>query len=177
MLKKNTMAILLAMALTASLTVAAFAAEEPALTRAELVSELYELDGEPEVNYAMSYTDVDAESEYAEAIRWATAEGIATGYGDGRFGPDDAVTREQMAVMLYRHAQSLDLGFKGCWAFPLGYEDAGEVSDYAYEAVCWMSMNEVMGADDDGLFHPDGVLTQDDAAAIIERYCAVADIG
>lgn len=79
----------------------------------------------------MDYTDVSPDAEYAEAIRWASSEGMVQGYGNGTFGPDDAVTREQMAVILYRYAQSSGQGFTGCWAFPLQETDAGQISDFA----------------------------------------------
>ena len=67
------------------------------LTRGELLTMLYKQEGKPAVNYAMDYSDVDGTRTDAEAIRWASGTGIAGGYGDGRFGPDDPVTREQTA--------------------------------------------------------------------------------
>lgn len=69
-------------------------AEENLLTRAELISALHQKAGSPVVNFAMGYTDVEPEAEYAEAIRWASSEKIAGGYGENQFGPEDPVTRE-----------------------------------------------------------------------------------
>ena len=74
--------------------------------------------------------------------------GIVSGYGDGRFGPEDPVTREQMAAMLYRNAQALGFGFRGLWKFRLAYDDAAEVSPWADEAVHWAVMNGVLAGTD-----------------------------
>ena len=149
--------------------------DENPLTRAELISVLYEKEGKPGVNFAMNYTDVSPDAEYAEAIRWASSEGIAGGYGNGSFGPEDAVTREQMAVVLYRYAQSNGQGFTGNWAFPLTYGDADEISEFAYEAVCWISMKNIMGDADDNLFVPTGEVTHQDANSMLQEYFSVTD--
>lgn len=200
MLNKKTFAALLSLTLVGSMTAPAFAADTPAhqlnsdvkpviseytpvisdytpviadqnpLTRAELVTVLYEKEGKPGVNFAMNYDDVATDAEYAEAVRWASSEGIAGGYGNGNFGPDDSVTREQLAVILYRYAQSNDQGFTGNWAFPLRYSDASEIGDYAYEAVCWMTMKDIMGAAEDNLFAPKSEVSHDTANQIFEQY-------
>ena len=148
---------------------------QEALTRGELVSALHSKEGKPVVNYAMDYTDVDGESRYGEAIRWASSEGIVSGYDDGRFGPDDPVTREQMAVILYRDAQNHDLGFTGMWAFPLPYSDAAEISDFAYEAVCWMTMKGIMEGAEEDTFAPRGTVSCQEAASILEQYLQVTE--
>ena len=74
-------------------------------TRGMIATILWRLAGSPQVDYAMAFDDVAANAWYTEAIRWAASEGIVSGYGDGKFGPDDIITREQMAAMLYRYAQ------------------------------------------------------------------------
>lgn len=148
-------------------------AEENLLTRAELISALHQKAGSPVVNFTMDYTDVEPEAEYAEAIRWASSEKIAGGYGENQFGPEDPVTREQMALILYRYAQNNDQGFTGAWAFPLGYSDASQISEYAYEAVCWMTMKEVMGEKDEHAFAPQSTVTQQEADSMLTQYFAV----
>lgn len=196
MLYKKTVTMLLALVLIGSMTLPTLAAEpipaqqglkpvisenvtvdaeEHPMTRAELLSALYEKEGTPAVNFAMDYTDVDPEAEYAEAIRWASAEGIAGGYGNKTFGPNDPVTREQMAVILYRHAQSNGQGFTGAWAFPLPYADAEAVSPFAYEAVCWITMKDIMGDTGDNRFDPDGQVTHQEAGAVLEQYFQVTE--
>lgn len=78
------------------------------LTRAMMVQILWNLEGQPVVNYAMQYTDVDTDAWYAEAVRWASSEQIVMGYSEAQFGPEDSITREQMAAVLYRYAQYQD---------------------------------------------------------------------
>lgn len=199
MLNKKTLTALFSLALVGSMAVPAIAAEpipaqqtnsalksviseytpviadETPLTRAALISVLYEMEGKPTVNFAMNYTDVDPDAAYAEAIRWASSEAIASGYGNGTFGPDDAVTREQMAVILYRYTQSNGQGFTGTWAFPLPYSDAGEISDFAYEAVCWVTMKDIMGDNGSNMFDPDAKVTHQDANAIFEQYFSAVE--
>ena len=199
MWNKKTWTVLCSLALAGSMAVPAFAAdglfgetaliaapyasvvaEEPAvtedlLTRAELVSALHQKAGSPVVNFAMQYTDVEPEAGYAEAIRWASSEKIAGGYGENQFGPEDPVTREQMALILYRYAQNNDQGFTGAWAFPLGYSDASQISEYAYEAVCWVTMKEVMGEKEDQAFVPQGTVTQQEADNMLTQYFTVLE--
>lgn len=145
-------------------------AGETYLTRGELILALYEAEGKPVVNFAMDYSDVASDAPYAEAIRWASSEGIASGYDDGRFGPDDGVTREQMAVILYQYEQSNGQGFTGAWAFPLDYADADGISEYAYEAVCWVTMKEIMGDVGDNRFAPNDPVTQSEADLLFQGY-------
>ena len=140
------------------------------LTRAGLVSMLHEQAGAPVVNYAMQYPDVDQSADYAEAVRWATSEKLVSGYDNGSFGPEDPITREQLAVVLYRYAQSQDQGFTGAWAFPLDYTDAGQVSDYAYEAMCWMTMHEILGDVGDGRLAPRDTVTVEEGSAILTQF-------
>ena len=134
-------------------------ADSENLSRGELVSMLHMQAGSPVVNYAMYYTDVDSASEYGEAIRWATSEGLVEGYGDGRFGPQDPVTREQMAAVLYRYVQSQEQGFTGAWAFQLPYTDAEEISRYAYEGICWLTMEGLIGETESQLLAPKEFVT------------------
>lgn len=149
------------------------AGDQDPLTRGELVALLYEWAGRPEASARPDYLDVDQEAPYAQAVAWAVGEGLVSGYGDGRFGPEDEVTREQMAVILYRCAQSRGQGFTGAWAFPLGYSDGEEISEFAYEAVCWVTMKQVMGDTGEGAFAPRDTVTRQQAGAMLER-CANA---
>lgn len=145
------------------------AMEEP-LTRAELVSMLHEQAGEPVVNYAMNYTDVKDGDPCAEAVRWATSEKLVSGYGNGEFGVDNPISREQLAVILYRYAKTQGQGFTGAWAFPLNYTDAGEIGDYAYEAMCWMVMHDVLGDVGGNTLAPKDTVTQGQAAEILASF-------
>uniref|UniRef100_UPI00262B3D9E S-layer homology domain-containing protein n=1 Tax=uncultured Flavonifractor sp. TaxID=1193534 RepID=UPI00262B3D9E len=102
-------------------------------------------------------------------------------YGDGTFGPNDPITREQMAVMLYRYVQNGGGGFTGRWAFPLDYADADQVSDWAYEALCWMTMYGIIqGTGDGSTLSPGAGASRVEAAVMLQRFltggrCCPAD--
>ncbi len=147
-------------------------APDGAVSRAQMVTVLWNMRGKPVVNYNMTYSDVSEEAWYAEAVRWATSEGIAGGYGDGRFGPGDPITREQMAVMLYRYEQKYDSGgFIGDWMYRLPFTDLDQISDWAFEAVAWCNMKGVITGKDDNIFDPKGPAKRGELAAILTCYC------
>ena len=143
------------------------------LTRAMLVTILWRLEGSPVVNYAMDFEDVESDKWYTEAIRWAASEKIVEGYGNGKFGTSDAITREQLATILYRYEQSKGGGFTGLWSYRMDFVDLADVSDWAYEAMCWMNMNEVVTGKPGKLLDPKGSATRAEAAAMIQRYSDV----
>lgn len=155
-MKRRTLALILILALL--LAVPALAAEtapdDGMATRGDVVKWLYSEYGAdfPAEETNLVFTDVPADSGEAEAVAWAAGLGIAKGYGDGRFGPNDPVTREQAAAMLYRFAQAAGQGFQGLWMFLLNYPDASEVSAWADEAMHWVVMNGILtgAAGDDG---------------------------
>ena len=140
------------------------------LSRAMLAEILFRLEGSVPVNYLMQYDDVPAEEWYTEAVRWAASEGIVNGYGDGLYGPDDPITREQLAAILYRYEQSKDGGFTGNWMFRLDFTDAADISDWAYEAMCWCSMNDIVEGKGDGILDPKGKATRAEVAAMLMRF-------
>ncbi|MBQ3497481.1 MAG: S-layer homology domain-containing protein [Oscillospiraceae bacterium] len=141
--------------------------------RAALVTALWRLAGEPVVNYAMRFSDVAEDAWYAEAVRWAASAGIASGYDDMTFAPHDALTREQLCVMVYRYEQLMGGGFSGAWMFLLAYPDAMDVSDWAYEAVCWMSMHQLTTPTDAPLV-PQGSVTRGGLAGVLAAYTQIA---
>ena len=150
---KRTAVMLLAAAVAAPLAVLpSFAEGEEAESRGGFVGALYAAVGAnaPE-DAETAFDDVPEDSGDADAVAWAAGTGLVKGYGDGRFGPDDPITREQAAVIMYRCAQSLGKGFTGLWAFQLDYPDAADVSGYADEAVRWVVMNGILPEADGGL--------------------------
>lgn len=142
-------------------------------SRAMIVTILWRLAGEPIVNYAMSFDDVASDTWYTEAIRWAASEGIVNGYSDTAFGPNDNITREQLATILYRYEQKNGGGFKGMWMFRMDYVDLAEVSDWAYEAMCWMNMNSIVNGKPGKVLDPKGNATRAEAATMLYRYCDI----
>ena len=168
---KKIVTLMLALALVLSLTVPALAAEaDETLTRGEFVLELYAQNGSDSIDPNQEvFDDVPATGDLAQAIRWARANGVVNGYGDGRFGPDDPVTREQMAAMLYRYAQALGKGFQGLWMFPLEFADAAEVSEWANEAMHWVVMKGIIIGTDKGL-EPKATATDDQLSLVLQRW-------
>ena len=131
---------------------------------------LWRLAGSPVVNYAMQFSDVAEDTYCAEAVRWAASCGVVQGYENGAFGVGDPVTREQFAAILYRYAQGEGRGFIGTWAFPLDYTDAQQVSGFAYEPLCWLTMNGVISGKTDGSLDPRGGVTRAQAVVMLQRY-------
>ena len=141
-----------------------------AATRAMIVTILYRLEGEPVIRSGIPFSDVTESDWYAKAVSWAESKGIVNGYGDGTFRPNDPVTREQLAAILYRYAQYKGEGFTGLWSFRLDFPDAGDVSDWANEAVSWMVMQGVVNGMD-GRLNPQGNATRVQIAAMLHRFC------
>lgn len=104
-------------------------------TRAQLVTFLWRAAGSPAVNYAMNFTDVDSGAYYTEAVRWAASLGIAGGYGDGRFGTNDFVTREQVAALLHRFAKAQGMDTTQGGMAIREFDDFDAVPAYALEAM------------------------------------------
>lgn len=147
----------------------AFGVSEAA-SRAVVVTALWRLRGSPVVDYALGFEDVAEEEWYTEAIRWAASEGIASGSG-GRFSPNAPITREQMAAMLYRYEKKYNNGgFSGDWKFQLDFADADQVSPWAYEAVCWCAMNNIVGGSGNRTLNPKGRLTRAEAAVMLMNF-------
>lgn len=148
---------------------AAFAPDGTA-TRGQIVTILYRLAGSPSVG-GFGFADVDGSAWYAPAVAWASANNIVTGYDNGSFGPDDEVTREQLAVILYRYVKRQGQGFTGLWYFPLNFGDAAAVSSWADEAMHWCVMKGILSGTDQSMLEPGATATRAQIAAILQRFC------
>lgn len=139
-------------------------------TRAMVATILWNLEGKPEINYLMTFEDVDPDAWYGEAVRWASGEGIMSGYSDKEFGPNDAVTREQFFTILFRYA-----GYKGydtsLRADLSGYVDLEEVHDWALEAMQWASAEKLMTGTSAVTLSPRNSATRAEIATILMRFC------
>ena len=147
-------------------------APHAATSRSMIVTILYRLEGEPVVDYAMDFTDVAGDAYYAEAVRWAAGEGIVGGYGGGLFGSEDAVTREQLAVILYRYAvyKGYDVSI-GEDTNILSYDDFADLSEYAIPAMQWACGAGVITGVTDATLVPQGEATRAQVAAMLMRFC------
>lgn len=139
-------------------------------TRAMVVTMLWRLADTPVTAAKSVFTDTKADAWYADAAAWAVSEGIINGTDENVFSPDTQVTREQLAAILYRYAKTTGRGFLGAWAFPLDFSDASDVSEYAYEPLCWMAMKNVITGMDDGTLAPKEIATRAQIAAIFKRF-------
>ena len=140
------------------------------ITRAMLVTMLYRMAGEPEVEGIENpFTDVAEGKWYTDAVLWAAENGLVQGNGKGKFAPNDALTREQLAAILYRCTQSKGRGFTGMWMFLLDYTDAAEVSEWADEAMHWCVMQGVINGKD-GALAPKQSATRAETATMLMRW-------
>lgn len=140
-----------------------------ATSRGMIVTILWRLADSPAVDYAMNFSDVDSNAYYGEAVRWAASEGITGGYGNGAFGPNDAISREQLAVMLYRFAQ--EQGYDVTARADLnGYADAGQISGFAREAMSWASAEGLINGTSSSALSPQGRATRAQVAAVLMRF-------
>ena len=139
-------------------------------TRAMVVTMLWRLAGEPASNDPAPFTDVKAGSWYADAVNWAAETGAVKGTSETTFSPDTPVTREQLAAILYRYAQAQGKGFTGAWMFPLDFSDAGSVSEWADEAMHWMTMHGVINGMGDGTLAPRDNATRAQIATMFMRF-------
>ena len=141
------------------------------LTRGMLVQILYNLEGKPK-GTAANFSDVQADAWYAEAVGWAATNKVVTGYADGTFRPNAAVTREQAAAILYRYAQSKDIDVSvGENTNILSYVDVQQASEYAIPALQWAVGAGVLNGKNDSRLAPTGTATRAEIAAIMQRWC------
>ena len=140
-------------------------------TRGMVVTVLYRLENQPSTS-AASFTDVASGAYYANAVAWANANGIVSGYGSGKFGPNDKVTREQLAAILYRYAQykKYDVSV-GEDTNILSYNDAQSISSYAISAIQWACGAGVVTGKSGSKLDPKGNATRAEVAAMLMRFC------
>lgn len=143
-------------------------------TRAQLVTVLWRLEGSPETTGAVRFGDTAGGAWYTEAVRWAAGCGVVKGYDNGCFGPNDAVTREQMVTILYRYAQHKGYDVSaGEDTNILSFDDAFAVSEYAIPAMQWAcGSGMVRGIAQKGgmLLAPRDTTTRAQAATLIMRF-------
>ena len=146
-------------------------APDAEFTRAMLVRVLYNLAGSPACEVTHSFTDVPQGKWYTNAVAWAYANGITNGVSATSFAPDQPVTREQLAVMLYNYTRMVGArtqvsGDGASQAFA----DYSDISRWAENQVCWAYEQEIIFGSTDGLFHPQSSATRAQAAAMMARW-------
>ena len=141
------------------------------LTRAMVAQMLYSLEGKPElgINLGYPYADVMPDSWYADAVYWARQKGYITGYSAEQFGPDNALTREQLAVILYNYAQDQGYDTDGVATLD-SYQDAGTVSTWAVAGLGWAVDAGLISGRGEGILAPTGTATRAEVAQIFMNF-------
>ena len=140
-------------------------------TRAQLVTILHRLAGEPEPGGDSGFADVETGTWYTDAVAWAAQNGIVNGVSDTEFAPGDNITREQLAVILYRYAayQGYDVSQRADLS---GFGDAESISGYAQEALSWAHAQGLVLGFEDGSLRPQGTASRAQIAAVLMRFLA-----
>ena len=137
---------------------------DESMSRGMLATVLYNLEDHPDQDGAVTFSDVSSDAWYSDGVAWAAENGIVNGYGDGQFGPDDSITREQFAVMLWNYAGKPEAGGQ-----TLDFKDAGQVSGYARAALSWAVENGILNGYD-GRLTPGATATRAQAAQMLKNF-------
>jgi len=140
------------------------------MTRAMFVTVLYRLSGEIYSSTTAKFSDVESGSWYADAVTWASEKGIVNGYGNGTFRPLNAVTREQMALIMFNYLKCIGEGPQGAWMINLNYPDKSAISDWAFEAVTYCTMRGLLSGRSNGNFDPQGTANRAEVATVMMRF-------
>ena len=141
------------------------------LTRAQVITVLWRLEGTPKADTAINFTDVSEGQWYTDVIRWAVREDIMGGRDDGSFGPNDPIKWQELAAILYRYAQ-----YKGydvsARIEPSAFTGAYATSAWAYDAMAWAcgSMTLTRTCSNSGIITPTGAVTRCEFSAVISRF-------
>ena len=138
-------------------------------TRGMMATILWRMEGSPAPKGKNSFTDVEVGKWYADAITWTAENGIFAGYGKDKFGPDDPITREQLAAIFYRYAdyKGYDLTVKGNLD---KFKDADKITDYAKTAMQWAVGSGLVKGKSGNLLDPQGTATRAEIAAMLHRF-------
>ncbi|MDR0382157.1 MAG: S-layer homology domain-containing protein [Oscillospiraceae bacterium] len=146
-----------------------------ALTRGMVVTVLYRMESEPSVDGLDNpFSDVAEGIWYTDAIKWAADKKIILGYGNDNFGPDDNITREQMAAILYRYQQFTEDAPPDA-VEEIAFADEGDISDYAKDPVKALVIQGIINGKPNNRFDPKGNATRAEFAAMLHRYAAALE--
>ena len=135
------------------------------MSRGMLAVVLHNMERNPAQALTGTFGDVDDSQWYAEGVAWAASKGIVGGYGNGQFGPNDPITREQLAVMLWRYAGSPTGASKD-----LEFNDSEKVSSYATDAMRWAVENGIINGKGGGILDPGGEATRAETAQMLKNF-------
>ena len=138
------------------------------MTRGMLATVLYRMENQPEITTPAGFADVEAGAWYANGINWAANAKVVNGVGENKFAPNNNISREQLAAMLYRYAQfkEYDVTKQGDIS---QFTDNAKVGDWAKEAIAWAVGNEIIKGDN-GSINPQGEATRAEVATMLQRF-------
>ena len=148
-----------------------FAPNTP-MSRAMLATVLYRLEEPENTSAANPFSDVLSDYWYTDGIDWASEDKVILGYGNGCFGPDDSITREQLAAMLYRYAESIGMDTSASQSLS-EYTDGNQTSAWAQDAMKWANGSGIVNGKGNGILDPKGNATRAEVAAMVERLVAI----
>ena len=138
------------------------------LTRGMLVTVLYRLAGATDTQTS-EFDDVDSKEYYSAPVAWASKSGFVNGVGDNKFSPESEITREDLATIIYRYVKAHGKSFIDNPLFQLEYNDKDEIADYAYDPICYLTMNGVLVGKGDNRVDPKGLATRAETAKILKK--------
>ncbi len=144
------------------------------MTRGMIVTVLHRLADSPQVS-SIPFLDVKAGEFYANAVAWANATGITSGVSKTEFAPNDNVTREQLAVMLYQYAKSIGLVTEATTTQDIQFKDANQISKWSEEAMRWAVDEGILLGTADGTLDPQGIATRAQVATVMKRFVDVIE--
>lgn len=139
------------------------------MTRGMFVTILYRAEGQPQTNNVLKFDDVDGNAYYANAVRWASENGIIAGVSDTEFVPEQNITREEMAAVMSRYANYKGMNTDGRGDLTV-FTDANDVSGWARENMSWAVGTGLISGKGDSILDPLGSTTRAEAAAIVQRF-------
>ena len=139
------------------------------LTRAMFATILYRAHGEPEVEYEAIFPDVPDDTWYTDGVIWAYQNNIVKGYDNGKFGTDDNISREQLAVMMYRYANFMEYNVTAEGDLTV-FDDVDSISSWAEDAMAWAVGCGIINGKKENFLDPAGEATRAECAAIIMRF-------
>jgi uncharacterized repeat protein (TIGR02543 family) len=138
------------------------------MTRGMLAQVLYNYENKPDTDAENIFNDVGDTAWYADAVTWAADKGVVTGYGDGVFAPEQNITREQLATMLWRYA-----GKPAAAEQTVSFSDLDQVSSYASEAIAWATSNGILNGKGNNILDPKGYATRAQVAQMLKNFIAI----
>lgn len=151
-------------------TTAAAFAPETSMSRGQLVTVLWRMAGKPQTASAGKFTDVAADSYCASAVSWASESGIVDGYTATAFAPEKAISRQQLAAILYKYAKLMKYDTTAGGMAIREFSDYSQIASYAAEGLGWANAAGLVKGTD-GKISPNGTAQRCQVAVILSRFC------